>query len=169
MNGQFEMGDLSPPKLFIGIAAALGLIFAFIIETPLSFFAHLIQWQVQTTGAVIFIILTHMMLFKLIKTQQLNPWVRVALSGLIGALLFSPIATINDLIFGGDAIAKGFQTEWFNEIISIIPPMVIAWVAMNAPWLMGYRLWRVEDGVKVIPLLKPIVKKMKSKNLHSYL
>ena len=153
MNGQFELGDLSPPKLFIGISAVLGLILALIIDPPGSFISHLIHWQIQTTGAVIFIILTHIVLFKLIKYQQLNPWLRVALSGLIGATIFSPVAAFSDVLFGGEVFARGFKGELVNEAISVIPPMVVAWIAMNSPWLMGYRIWRTansvaEDGIK---------------------
>lgn len=145
MNGQFEMGDLSPPKLFIGISAVLGLILALIIDPPHSFIAHLIHWQIQTTGAVVFIILTHIVLFKLINYQQLNPWLRVAFSGLIGAIIFSPIATMSDVILGGEVLERGFQGELLNEIVSVIPPMVVAWIAMNSPWLMGYRIGRSTD------------------------
>lgn len=147
MNGQFEIGDLSPPKLFIGISAVLGLVIALIIDPPDAFISHLLHWQIQTAGAVICIIFTHIALFKLFKYQQLNPWLRVALSGLIGAIMFSPIAAISDVFFGGEILERGFKGEVINEIISVIPPMVVAWIAMNSPWLMGYRLWRSTEPI----------------------
>jgi len=151
MNGQFEMGDLSPPKLFIGISAVLGLVIALIIDPPHSVIAHFIHWQMQTTGAVVFIILTHIALFKVFKSQQLNPWLRVAFSGLIGAIIFSPIAALSDVLLGGETLERGLKVEVLNEIVSVIPPMIVAWIAMNSPWLMGYRLGRsTESDIKVL-------------------
>lgn len=142
MNGQFEMSDLSPPKLFIGISAVLGLVLALVIDPPNSVISHLLHWQIQTTGAVLFIILTHIALFKLFKYQQLNPWLRVALSGFIGAIIFSPIAALSDVLLGGETLERGLKGEVLNEIVSVIPPMIVAWIAMNSPWLMGYRIGR---------------------------
>ena len=146
MNGQFEIGDLSPPTLFVGISAVLGILFAFLLEAPNNVVLHFIQWQIQTTGAVLFILASHAVLFSRTTPFIANPWLRVALSGVIGALVFSPIALLSDIIFDGmDSIDNGITYAFVDEICAIVPPMTIAWLAMNSPWLMGYRLSRPSE------------------------
>lgn len=142
MNRQFEIGDLSPPKLFIGISVVLGLLFALITEPTGSLLAHLTQWQIQTTGAVLCVLATHLILFALLKTPMPTPWIGIAMSGVLGAVLFSPIALMSDIYLGAESLKSGFTTKLFDEMLAIVPPISIAWLAMNSPWLLGYRLWR---------------------------
>ena len=141
MNRQFEIGDVSPPKLFLAVAALLGLLFALITEPAVNLLAHIIQWQIQTTGPVIVILAIHLVLFRSSFFIS-RPWVRVFLAGLLGAIAFSPIALLSDIYLGGENVNNGVLAELFDEMASILPPITLAWLVMNLPWLMGYRVFQ---------------------------
>lgn len=144
MNGQFQIGEFSPAKLFVTISAILGVLFALVTESNQHFFQHFLQWQIQTTGAVILILCTHLLLFKFAIPIR-NPWWKIISSGVLGAALFSPIALMADIFLGGEQIQGPFLHALIDELLAILPPMLIAWLAMNTPWLFGFRLHQLQS------------------------
>lgn len=150
MNGQFDIGDLSPPKLFVAISAVLGLLIALITEPPGKQLWHIVHWQLQTTGIVVSILITHVVLVTRLTHYLPNPWLRIAVSGFTGALLFSPVGYLSDIYLAGEYPATEPGPELLDEAFGIIPPALLAWLAMNSPWLLGYRLLRKpgNEGVR---------------------
>lgn len=144
MNGQFEIGEITPARYFFGIAAVLGLLFALI--TPgtgqdWDLLKRLFQWQLQTLGPMAFLIAVHLLLDRLSAFDRLNPWLKLFYSGLLGALLFSPLALLLDVWLVNEIVeTTNWLHAWLRELGGFLPPVTICWIAINAPWLLGFRL-----------------------------
>ncbi len=126
MNGQFEIGAISPGRNFFAIAVLTGLCFAFVApdDDGLSPDVRLLHWQTQTVGAMAFLIGAHLVLAKCRLVTQLNPRIRLALSGVPGALAYAPIAQFFDVWLG----VESDTGDWFslpaitNEWLNLVPP-----------------------------------------------
>lgn len=144
MNGQFEIGALSPGQYFFAIAALIGLCFAFVApdDDGLPLGLRLLHWQSQTVGVMAFLIGAHLFLAKCPPFTQLNPWIRLVLSGILGAVVYAPIAQVFDVWFGVEPEMESLFSlpAITNEWLNLVPPAVITWVVINAPWVMGLRL-----------------------------
>lgn len=140
MNGHFDIGAITPTKYFFSIAIVLGLLFAMISvdqdKAPLLVF---LQWQLQTLLPMALLVGAHMLFLKSHRFADLNPWLAISVSGLIGASLFAPIALAIDFWLEPQAQVASYSAELFDEWISVTPPVTICWVALNVPWLLGYR------------------------------
>jgi hypothetical protein len=80
---------------------------------------------------------SQLLLARLPAFEQLNTWWQLALSGLMGATLFTPLALGLDAWLFGDPIS---WTELADEFLGVVPPVVTCWLAINAPWVLGFRL-----------------------------
>lgn len=144
MSGHFSIGAVTPTRYFFGIAIVLGLLFALI--TPgtgevSDSLRRLFQWQVQTLGPMALLILSHLFLHQWESYERLNPWLKLGLSGTLGAVLFSPFALALDLWLLEETITQGqWLAAWLKELSNLAPPVIICWMAINAPWLLGFRL-----------------------------
>jgi len=144
MNGQFDIGEITPARYFFGIAAVLGLLFALITpgtDQDWDLMKRLLQWQLQALGPMAFLIATHLLLDRLPAFDRLNPWLKLFYSGLLGALLFSPLALLLDVWLANEIVEKNnWLHAWLRELGGFVPPVTICWIAINAPWLLGFRL-----------------------------
>ena len=140
MNGQFDIGAISPTKYFFSIAVVLGLLFAMISTDQDRHIALIfLQWQLQAVVPMALMIGTHRLLLNSGLFAALNPWLGLAISGVIGATLFSPVALGIDFWLDG-AVPGSLAAELFDEWLSVAPPVTLCWLALNAPWQLGYRL-----------------------------
>ena len=166
MNGHFNLGDLDARVYFFGTACLLGLLFAFISADSenLGFGASLLIWQAQTVLPIGLVTLSHVLLGRSTKISRLNGWVQLILSGCIGATLFSPLALGLDLLLIDEKPPESLLLEFLDEWSAILPPVTIAWVAINAPWMLGYKFTQVTDDqhsqqntVESPPVTSPLV------------
>lgn len=140
MNGHFDIGGVTPRKYFFSIAVVLGLLFAMIsVDHQHPVALVFLQWQLQTVLPMALLIAAHVVLLYSPWFARLNPWLALGISGVVGASLFAPIALLIDLWLATEPPAS-FTAELFGEWISVTPPVALCWVALNAPWLLGYRL-----------------------------
>ncbi len=140
MNGQFDIGGISPTKYFFSVAVVLGLLFAMIAggeEHPALLV--LLQWQLQAVVPMALMIGSHRLLLNSRLFTAINPWFGLALSGALGATLFTPLALAIDIWLDGGT-AQGYGAELLDEWLSVMPPVTLCWIALNAPWQLGYRL-----------------------------
>lgn len=156
MNGQFDLGQVSPSRYFLGVAVLLGFLFAFIApddSDTTNIFVLLIHWQLQTVIPIMLLILSHLALHSIRLFNQLNPWIKIVSSGLIGVALYAPIGLGLDLWIESEHITKD---RWLPELISetaaLGPPILIAWIAINAPWIIGFRVVKVSVSDETSPL-----------------
>lgn len=143
MDGQFDIGAVSPSRYFFAIASLLGLLFAFIAPSPDDGWGlglNIVQWQLQTLGPMAMILVCHLVLSRLTGFESLGAWPKLFTSGVLGALLFSPFALWLDTIFAGESVEDAALIAWVNELLNVAPPVVICWLAINAPWVLGLRL-----------------------------
>ena len=140
MNGQFDFGGITPTHYFFFIAVVLGLLFAFVSsEQDQAILLLLLQWQAQTLIPIALLVLVHMGLLKLELFARLSPWVSLSISGVIGASLFSPVALVLDLWVEAEA-GVFTVSELIEEWLGLMPPIAVSWVAINAPWVLGYKV-----------------------------
>jgi hypothetical protein len=144
MNGPFPLGDINPIKYFYLVSAVTGLLFALVSPAQNTSFAmHFFVWQLQAFIPITCIILTHHFLTKILVFTQLNSWWQLFGSGLIGSMLFVPIALTIDIYVVGEGWPVNLFAELKDEVFGVIPPVAIFWMLINAPWIMGYQYSRV--------------------------
>ena len=143
MNGQFDFGAIDPVRYFASIAVGLGLVFALIAEPneDLAFWQHLLLWQFQALTPMALMILSHLLLMKSPPFRNANNWVQLLFSGIGGIILFTPLAMTLDLLLMSEATtSQGLLSDLLEEFTNVAPPVVVTWIAINAPWLIGYRM-----------------------------
>jgi hypothetical protein len=150
MNGQFSLGDMHPVKYFFGISIGLGLLFAFISGGPDTeptnpFWLVLVQWQLQTSLPMGLLILSQLLLAKMHRFNQFSIWKQVITSGVIGGTLFVPVALLIDVYLMGELSPMDIKVELMDEWLGVVPPVVITWVLINLPWLMGLQFQKIES------------------------
>jgi hypothetical protein len=64
-------------------------------------------------------------------------WIQTALSGVVAALLFVPIAYALDIYFAipEDEVSLGLLPGLLDEASGVLVPVTITWIALNAPWI----------------------------------
>jgi len=144
MSGQFNIGAITPARYFFGIAFLLGLLFALISPASAQDWdgvRRMFQWQAQTLTPMALLIASHLLLHQWEWFDRLNPWLKLIFSGIFGAMLFSPFALLLDVWLHDEVIAKGqWPAALMEEFSHLASPVIICWVAVNAPWLLGFRL-----------------------------
>lgn len=73
--------------------------------------------------------------------DAVSPWLRVALAGAAGAVLFAPVALALDGVLplpAGMADGGPWWRELGGEVLALAPPMMLAWLGINAPRLLRF-------------------------------
>jgi hypothetical protein len=162
----FDIGNISPTKYFVSVAAGLGLLIALVTReqaTPYGILSHFIQWQVQSFLTIVILLATHVVLLRYLNLLKRNPWAQLFVTGLLGGVLFSIPATALDMIFKVDTPYNtwvGFFESWSDEMEGALFPVCLTWVAINAPWVRGFRLTHRESG-EMTSSSKPFVAQRK--------
>lgn len=146
MNGQINIGDVRPLRYFLTIAVVVGLMFTFIApddNLKYGWFSHLLHWQLQTILPMLIAITAQRLLLRSPLVSQLNPWLKLCISGVFACLLMSPIALFSDLTLGNQHLSDAIAAELINEFFAITPPILVCWVAINSPFLLGWQLTKV--------------------------
>lgn len=151
MNGPFKIGEIRPIEYFLAIGVIIGLLFSMIAdgdESVSAIIPQIIQWQLQVLIPLFILIAVHSLLHKIDRFDNLNPWLKLSISGLIGALLFSPLAIWIDWMYG-EVNPSALSSGLLHEFISVAPPVILCWIAINAPWLLGFQLVRKNVALKI--------------------
>jgi hypothetical protein len=144
MNDVFRTGDVSPIRYFGLLAIMLGVLFALLNPegtTDRGFFFALMQWMVQTVAPMGLGIVSHRLLHQSRRMDRLHPWLKLTFSGALAALLFSPLAYGIDAVMEVDKDPLSW-TGWADEVGGVFFPVTFAWVAINAPFVLGYQWQR---------------------------
>ncbi|MDF2180124.1 LytTR family DNA-binding domain-containing protein [Aliiglaciecola sp. CAU 1673] len=146
MNGTWDIGDIRPGHYFITSALMLGLLFSLVDSgnDNRMWLSLLVQWWLQTLLPILLLIGTQQLLERWSAFRRLNPWWQLVFSGVIGASLFSPLALGIDVAMEGQP--DNWAWEWIGEWMAVTPPITLAWLALNAPWLMGFKLIKVTEA-----------------------
>jgi hypothetical protein len=148
----FDFGDISPNNYYFSISLVLALLFAFIDDSDnLSFWVNLLRWLLQSVLPMALMILSYKTLGKMERFNNLNAWVKLFISGLTGALLFTPFALCLDFFLGIEPAPQNTNMLFvalYDEIRGAGPPIVLCWLAINTPWIYGFKV--VKQNKKVI-------------------
>jgi len=152
MRSIFYIGDASPSNYFLGVSLALGILFAALRPegtTENGIIISLFQWLAQTIIPMALCIAAHLTLHRSLLFDRLGPWLKLLVSGCLGAFLFSPIAYGIDLLLSEEPTSGTMHfTEWLKELEAVMVPVAFTWVIINAPFQLGYSLRR---EVKDVP------------------
>ncbi|MEZ5534541.1 MAG: LytTR family DNA-binding domain-containing protein [Thiolinea sp.] len=141
MNRQFHFGQVSPVQYFLSAGVALGLLFASVAEDQTGSTVLLyVQWQVQTLSAIFILVSLHRLLDMLPVFSTLSPWPKLIISGLLGSLFFTPWAMLLDRVFEGGTDSAIGWLGLLSEFRGLGIPVMVAWLALNIPWVLGYSL-----------------------------
>jgi hypothetical protein len=140
----FSMTDVAPSRYFLWVAALLGVLFSLIsAETRVPYGVHLLHWLFQTLVPMLFMIFS----YKAIVTGRWrylrSPWLRLGLAGFIGASVFVPFALCSDLLVENipwPTQLNDWMSLLLDEAAGVMPPVIICWLAINTPWVMGFQL-----------------------------
>lgn len=159
MSPVFRIGDPTPWKYFLGVSVALGILFAALgPEGTASRGAipALLQWLAQAMIPMALCIAAHLALHRAAAFDRLNPWLKLLASGLLGAVLFSPLAYGIDMLLGAGPVPGGSHAvAWRDELGAVLVPVAFTWVAINAPFQLGYTFRREVDAVPAGPVEVP--------------
>jgi hypothetical protein len=145
MNSVFRTGDVAPWKYFAGVALVLAVLFALMGPegtTDRGLLTALLQWGAQAALPMALAMGAHIMLHTFRSFDHLRPWLKLVLSGSTGAVLFAPVAYLIDLTLGlepAPASGQVLPAVW-NEFAALYLPVTLVWVAINLPFVLGYRL-----------------------------
>ena len=114
-------------------------------DTGAGFFGTLALWLFQTLVPLTIIMVVHIHLSGNPGFRRWNYLAQLTTSGVIGVLLFLPLALAADILSGSETLPAS-RAAWAQalagELAGAGPPVVICWVALNAPLVFGYRLER---------------------------
>lgn len=152
MGSIFNIHGITPQRYFFGASATLGLLFGVITEPDNSIFwgSHYVMWLLQTLLPTSLLVAVHIGLHTNSKFDAANPWLKLFISGVTGALIFMPAALGIDIIWGNNLQPESFSSlarSLMGEAMGAVPPISIGWVAINAPWLLFFK--EQSDSVKL--------------------
>lgn len=99
---------------------------------------RLVFWAAHIGIPLALLQVSQSVLSKVPSVTRLPGLAQVALGGIAGGLVFLPAAALLDRIFpdADDTAAEPFLSVLLSEFWSILPAVVLVWIAVNAPRLL---------------------------------
>jgi hypothetical protein len=140
-----DLGRVDTWRYFLAVTLVLILLFAWLGPQGTAeggFFLALFQWTVQVAVPLALAIACQMLLSRSRGFERLGAWWKLVVSGVLGGLLFSPLALAMDFWLGADdqstlADAGGLFPLLVDEMFGVVPPVALVWVAINAPRVLN--------------------------------
>lgn len=149
----FELGDIAPAKYFAGVAVLLAFLFSLVANNEdAPYLTNLLQWLFQSIVPMTLMVLSFKLVLSATIFNQLNPWIRLFFAGCAGALLFVPLALLLDLWLGHDPVPTSGMAvlcALVDEAAGVMPPVVLCWLAINAPWVLGFKVVKTQQPTEV--------------------
>lgn len=140
-----EPGDITPWKYFLVVAVVLGLILG--LSAPdsddIPGWLSMAMWIVQSLLTVGTLLLVHRLVQAAGIPKKGQDITQLITSGVITVLVLSPPLLGLDILLGENSFPVNTQTTVLalaEEMLGMGPPVIVAWLAMNAPFLAGFRL-----------------------------
>ena len=98
-------------------------------------------WAFQIGLLLPLLISLHMLLQRINRFNELNPWIKLILSGLFGSVLFVPLGLGIVYIFSLDDWTRFNSPNEIRalvgeEFLGVVFPVTLTWVAINAPHIL---------------------------------
>ena len=111
----------------------------------------LLFWSAHVGPALILLSGAQVLLGRLFGTREVSGLAQVALAGALGAVLFTPVALVLDVLFGApasvDSDADPLLLRAVQEFAQLVGPVVLVWILINAPSLVRLAVPRGDQGV----------------------
>ncbi len=152
MNRQSAIRDrFSGSAYFVGVTICLIILFSILRPegAPTSRFNDTILfWFFQISITMIVLVTLQMALQTFHRFDQLNPWVKVFVTGLLGAMFMSPIGLAIDYLFDDtDGLESiGFLASTVSEFFSLGPPTILTWIGINSPFILELNFQRQPEA-----------------------
>ncbi len=141
------MSVLDPRRSWVGflVIAGFALTLVFTALEPassrgLDLLPRLAFWAAHNAVALVLLSVAQLAITRTQRLGAAPPLVQVALAGLVGAMLFTPVAVGLDSVFGqvGMAIAdeSSLLGDLVDEFAALAPPVWLVWGLLNAPRLV---------------------------------
>lgn len=148
-----DLTGIDTRRYFTAVTLFLALLFTVVGAegaTDRSSILQFAQWLLQVGVPLLILIGVHLMLSSFKTFDRLNPWFKLTASGLIGGLVFSPVALALDFLFGVDPwpgmdAVDQLSSLVLKEVAGILPPVLLVWLGINAPRVLGLNFGRVGD------------------------
>lgn len=138
----FDSTAVSVGQYFFFSSLVLIVIFAWMEPAGaagIGFGRGLVFWTVQISILIpLLITIQHLASHYVTLKATQAPWIQTALSGVVAALLFVPIAYLLDALFAipDDASTMGIMRGLLDEASGVVVPVTVTWLALNAPWIL---------------------------------
>lgn len=135
-----SLRDLDPRQSWPGLllAAGCGLTLLLTLLRPdasdgLSAPLRLVFWSAHVFLPLALLQVAQLLCLRWPAVTRLNPWLQTALSGLLGAAAFTPLALVLDGLFGFVDGAEGALLPALAEEFLVLAPVVLlVWLGLNA-------------------------------------
>lgn len=127
------------------VVAGLSLTLAFTVLEPassqnLAFLPRLAFWAVHNAAALVLLSVAQLAITRTRRLSAAPPFLQVALAGLLGAVLFTPVALVLDKLFASLGTALDDNPNLLSalaaEFAALTPPLWLIWGLLNAPRLL---------------------------------
>ncbi len=149
MNGTLDSpSSLDFGRYLTGAGGVVAVLFAVLDPSPsagLGLTTRLFFWLLHVYGGLAILVLVQNWLDR-VGALRRRPWLAVTLAGLVGALLFAPLALGLEGLFGqqedfdGKGAEQLAQTGFFGELLSeaseTAPAFIVTWIVLQLPWLL---------------------------------
>ncbi|CAH9061364.1 hypothetical protein PSECIP111951_02475 [Pseudoalteromonas holothuriae] len=137
MNGQFPLGAISPWRYFFFAGFFLACLLSVSDDdNNLPVWLNFFVWQVQVFSCLAFFILTHCLLKGPLGRQ--NDILKLAISSIIGVTFYAPFSLLIDVYVEYETAYS--WNALFEEWQNMVPPALLSWIAINLPWVIGFKL-----------------------------
>jgi hypothetical protein len=136
-----NFGTVSAKKYYFWAGVALVIIFTMLKPAgseDTGFFSRFLFWTIQIGVLLPILIGVQMSLQTIIIFNQMNPWIKLIFSGVLGAVLFVPMGVGIDYLFdlddwsGIDSLQVAIPI-FIEEFLGLLLPVTTTWIAINAP------------------------------------
>lgn len=97
-------------------------------------------WGAHVILALLILQSVQMLLMNVPTISSRSSWGQVVLSGLIGAMLFAPFASVLDQVFGiadvTDDVSETFAERLISEFTGLVGIVMMVWIGLNATRLL---------------------------------
>lgn len=148
------MNFRSTPVIKYYFWVGLSLIFIFAMLNPAGtrdsgLHIRLVTWAFNVGILLFLMIRLHLLLQSIHLYNYLNPWVQLTLSGMFGSVVFVPFGVGIDYIFGLDDWSgvlsyKDAFSIFLNELMGVLFPATLTWIAINAPRIIKLDFTEIE-------------------------
>lgn len=139
-----NLGAVSTIKYLTGVGLLLIVLFTALQpvgSSGLSLIGAFLFWTLQISIFLPLLSWTQIFLQRITFLDRLNPWVKTAIAGVIGAFLFIPLALLIDYFmelddWSGVNRFSDILPIFLDEIGGVVLPAAITWVGINAPRIL---------------------------------